>query len=123
MHLRRPWPAWMVAVTLSALAATIAPAQELEPRAYSPSPTGTNFVVGSYMLTTGDVVFDPSLPFKDVTAEVNSAVVAYGRTLGLWVARPAWRSRCRTPGAPCRARSPRRTGASSARVWPTCGPG
>lgn len=64
--------------------AALAPAQELEPRAYSPSPTGTNFVVASYVFSTGDVVFDPSLPFKDVKAEVSSAVVAYGRTIGLF---------------------------------------
>ncbi len=72
-----------VLLALLALQPALAPAQELEPRAYSPSPTGTNFLVASYLFTTGDVVFDPSLPFKDVKAEVNSAVAAYGRTFGL----------------------------------------
>ncbi len=73
----------MVPTFLAALAilASLAPAQELEPRAYSPSPTGTNFLVASYLYTTGDVVFDPSLPFKDVMAEVHATVVGYGRTV------------------------------------------
>ena len=39
--------------------ATTAAAQELEPRAYSPNPTGANFVLLAYGHSTGDVVFDP----------------------------------------------------------------
>ncbi len=59
-----------------------APAQELEPRAYSPSPTGSNFLIASYIYTTGDVVFDPSLPFKNIKAKVNSTIFGYSRTFG-----------------------------------------
>ena len=59
-------------------------AQDLEPRAYSPNPTGANFVMLAYARTTGDVVFDPSLPFSDVEAKVNGAVLLYGRTFGLF---------------------------------------
>jgi len=57
--------------------------QELEPRAYSPSPTGASFLVVGYGRSTGGVVFDPSLPFSDVRAEVNAASLVYGRTFGL----------------------------------------
>ncbi len=55
-------------------------AQELEPRAYSPSPIGANFVVLSSTRSTGDVVFDPSVPISNVEARLNSAVAAYART-------------------------------------------
>jgi len=40
-------------------------AQDLEPRAYAPVPTGGNFVIASYSYQSGDVLFDPSLPFSD----------------------------------------------------------
>ena len=61
-----------------------ASAQELEPRAYSASPTGANFVVLGYSRTSGDVLFDPSLPVTDVVARINGAVAGYGRTFGLF---------------------------------------
>ncbi len=64
------------------LVAPLAAAQELEPRAYSSSPTGLNFVVGAYGSSTGDVVFDASLPFRDVHAEVNTASFGASRTFG-----------------------------------------
>jgi hypothetical protein len=77
------WSRWPALVVMFAFPPASSPAQELEPRAYSPSPTGTNFLLGSYVHTTGDVVFDPSLPVKNVTAKVSSTVLAYGRTFGL----------------------------------------
>lgn len=36
----------------------------MEPRAYSPAPTGTQFVVLSYGYQSGDVLLDSSLPLK-----------------------------------------------------------
>lgn len=63
--------------------ATTSEAQELEPRAYAPNPTGVNFLAVAYSRTTGDVVFDESLPFSDVTARVNGATLLYGHTFGL----------------------------------------
>jgi Putative MetA-pathway of phenol degradation len=59
-------------------------AQQLEPRAYSPNPTGANFAGVSYTYQTGDVVFDASLPFSNVTANINSTALAYIRTFGLF---------------------------------------
>jgi hypothetical protein len=69
---------------LTLLSVVAASAQELEPRAYSPSPTGANFVVLGYSRTTGDVLFDPSMPVTDVVARINGAALAYGRTFGLF---------------------------------------
>ena len=59
-------------------------AQELEPRAYSPSPTGANYILIAYGRTAGDVVFDPAVPITDVEAAVNMGALFYGRTFGLF---------------------------------------
>ena len=74
-----------VGVSLLALAtgAASVQGQELEPRAYSVSPTGVNFVVVTYGRSTGDIAFDPSLPFEDVTATINSMGIGYLRSLNV----------------------------------------
>ena len=59
-------------------------AQELEPRAYSPSPVGANFLLAGYLRSTGDVVFDPSLPFDNVDAKLNAGTLGYGHTFGVF---------------------------------------
>src|SRR5262249_42495959 len=66
-----------------ALAAPIV-AQELEPRAYSPSPTGANFLVVGFARSSGGIVFDPSVPVTDVHANIYSPVVGLGRTFGMF---------------------------------------
>ena len=58
--------------------------QDLEPRAYSASPTGLNFLVIAAGRSSGDVVVDPSLPIDDVQASVNSLTIGVGRTLDLF---------------------------------------
>ncbi len=65
-------------------AASLAGAQELEPRAYSPSPVGANFVVAGFGRSTGDVVTDPSLPFSDVSAHINGFTVGYAHSFALF---------------------------------------
>ena len=78
----RPLFLGLCIVTLLAGAVT-ASAQELEPRAYSPSPLGTNFFVLALARSSGSVIFDPSLPVTDVSAHVGTATAAYGRSFGL----------------------------------------
>jgi hypothetical protein len=58
-------------------------AQELEPRAYSASPVGTNFIVASYSRLDGQVLTDPSLPITDVQAKIDLQTLGYVRTFGL----------------------------------------
>jgi hypothetical protein len=60
-----------------------ASAQELEPRTYSPSPVGTNFIGVSYSHLTGDVMTDPSLPVTNVQAHINTFALAYVHTFSL----------------------------------------
>ena len=64
-----------------ALAGTDACAQDLEPRAYTNTPPGVNFVLAGYGYSTGDVVVDPSFPLKDGHAQTNTMLLAYARSL------------------------------------------
>jgi hypothetical protein len=65
------------------ITATVASGQEMEPRAYSPAPVGTQFVVFTYGYQSGDVLLDASLPLKDVSVKLNAASFGYGRTFSL----------------------------------------
>jgi Putative MetA-pathway of phenol degradation len=74
-----------VALVAVILAATLtAEAQELEPRTYSNTPVGMNFLLLGYSYSQGDVTFDSSTPIKDAELTVHSAVLAYARALGVW---------------------------------------
>ena len=73
----------LIPVLLTAALASKAAAQEMEPRAYSPAPMGTQFVLVSYGHQSGDVLLDASLPLKDVSIKLNAASFGYGRTFNL----------------------------------------
>jgi outer membrane putative beta-barrel porin/alpha-amylase len=55
-------------------------AQQLEPRAYSPSPVGTNFLGLGYLYSSGGLSLDPTLPVTNVHAKVSTFASYYGRT-------------------------------------------
>ena len=59
-------------------------AQDLEPRAFANTPVGLNFLIGGYAYSKGAVGTDPAVPIEDAQVKVNSAVLAYVRTLDLW---------------------------------------
>jgi Putative MetA-pathway of phenol degradation len=65
------------------LAVGSARAQDLEPRAYSPSPIGTTFVVVSATRSQGGVFTDPSAPISDVEATVDVLGLALGHTFAI----------------------------------------
>jgi len=56
-------------------------AQDLDPRAYSVTPTGANVVGIGFGRTWGDVTFDPSLPVSDVTARLGAVSLGYYRSI------------------------------------------
>jgi hypothetical protein len=58
-------------------------AQELEPRAYSPSPVGTSFLVVSATRSAGGVFTDASLPISDVDATLGFLGLGAGHTFGI----------------------------------------
>jgi hypothetical protein len=60
-----------------------ASAQDLEPRAYSPTPVGSNFLGALYQHSTGGAPLDPSLPVKDARVTVEAPAVFYSRTFDL----------------------------------------
>ena len=68
---------------LTAVIANTAAAQEMEPRAYSPTPIGTQFVIVGYAYQSGDVLLDASLPLQDVSVNLNAVSVGYGRAFDL----------------------------------------
>jgi hypothetical protein len=70
---------------VAALAASLpARAQEMEPRAFSPSPVGVHFFGVAYVRSTGGILTDPSLPVDDVEATIDSTAIAYGHTFPLF---------------------------------------
>ena len=79
---------FIAAVVSLALAVIFHPgsadAQSLEPRAYSNVPVGMNFLILGYTYQQGDVLLDPSVPVKDVSAKVHSPFLAYARSLDVF---------------------------------------
>jgi len=61
-----------------------ASAQQLEPRAYAPSPVDVNIVGVPYIYQTGAVVTDPSLPVTNVDAKINAVSPFYDRTFSFF---------------------------------------
>jgi len=59
-------------------------AQELTPRLFWPTPKGTRVLVSGYSYTSGDVFLDLSLPVEDSESQINTGILAYTQTLGLW---------------------------------------
>ena len=66
-----------VALVLGVAGAT---AQEAEPRAYSNTPVGLNFLIAGYLYTEGKLAFDPNLSIADAKFKANTALVAYVRS-------------------------------------------
>jgi hypothetical protein len=64
-------------------AAASAHAQNLEPRSYSNTPVGLNFLIASYGYADGTMAFDPALPVANATFHTNTELLAYARSLGV----------------------------------------
>src|SRR5678815_891064 len=74
-----------VAVTLAAaVLCSSVRAQDLEPRAYSNSPTGLNFLIAGYGYATGSVLTDPAVPLDNVSNDAHVGFLAYVRTLNVF---------------------------------------
>ena len=73
-----------LAAALPVLGGSAARAQSLEPRAYSPAPTGLNFMILGVARTEGGASFDPSVALTDAEIDTVGPILAYARTLDLW---------------------------------------
>jgi hypothetical protein len=74
----------LFAFVFVSLIAHVTRAQELTPRAYWPSPKGTKVLVSGYSYTSGNELFDPSIPLYGVESKINTGILAYMQTFGLW---------------------------------------
>lgn len=77
---------WLRALLLLVLlgSAAAAPAQDIEPRAYSNAPVGVNFAIVGAVWTRGGLPSDPAIPVTDASLRTSNLVLAYARTLDLW---------------------------------------
>ncbi len=64
------------------LLAQTARAQDLEPRAYAASPTGTNFLLAGFTNFNGAISLDPSLPIRGLQADIFLNTIGYDREFG-----------------------------------------
>ncbi len=60
-----------------------ASAQELEPGAYWPIPTGLNIVTVVNSFNAGDLAFDPSAPIDEASATINTTAFALTRAFSM----------------------------------------
>jgi hypothetical protein len=72
------------AMLMLILASAGAQAQDLDPRSYSNTPVGLNFLIGGYVYAEGKIAFDPSSSITDAQFHTNTGVIAYARSLDAW---------------------------------------
>src|SRR5262245_52394533 len=88
MSTGRARPTRALLALAAALVCVAVDAQELEPRAFSPSPIGTSFVLAGIGESEGAIVYDESLGIDDVHADLDIATFGFGRTFA-WGERQA----------------------------------
>jgi len=66
------------------LSAVGANAQQLEPRAYSNTPVGMNFLIAGYAYSSGGLSTDPTLPLTNADLDIHSPFVAYAHAFDAW---------------------------------------
>ena len=55
--------------------------QDLEPRAITNLPVGSNFILGGYGFAAGNILLDPALPIEDLDSRIQSGLLAYVRSI------------------------------------------
>lgn len=56
-------------------------AQDIEPRSYSNTRIGVNFVISGYAYAAGGLSFDPALPITEDRLRTHTVVFGYARSL------------------------------------------
>ncbi|MEG9438050.1 transporter [Edaphobacter sp. HDX4] len=77
VHAARIFFTWTMLISAAA-------AQDLEPRAYSASPIGTNFVGIGFGRSSGDIAADPTLPIANANATLYMPALGLGHTFGIF---------------------------------------
>jgi len=78
--IRAPYIAAIITFALIVSAACIH-AQTLEPRAFTNTPVGMNFVLVGYQNSKGALLFDPAVPITDANADIDMGFLGYVHTL------------------------------------------
>ena len=74
---------WVVSLFTFILAAVLASAQDLAPRAYIITPIHSNAVTVTYSYMNGDLIFDNSVPITGATARVSASIISGFHSLNL----------------------------------------
>jgi hypothetical protein len=61
-----------------------AKAQEAEPRSYTNTPVGLNFLISGYVYSEGKIAFDPDSAIADAKFHSDAGVLAYVRSFDIW---------------------------------------
>jgi hypothetical protein len=73
-----------VIVILFLLPPTILNAQDVQPRVYTPAPTGVNLLTLGYAFSTGSVLFDKTVPIDNAKGDIHSFNLAYSRSIAVF---------------------------------------
>jgi hypothetical protein len=73
-----------IAFCLAGLVAGVSRAQDLAPRAYLITPTGSNAIILSYSFFDGPVFTDPTLPIQNFKARYHAEILTYYRAFSLF---------------------------------------
>ena len=79
-------PSWHSLRVAFAIIATVfmaadANAQDAEPRSYTNTPVGLNFLIAGYIYSQGKIAFDPTLAIADAQFDTHTEALAYVRSL------------------------------------------
>ena len=82
-------PSWLAreGLTLIWAGLSLAPwvkAQDLTPRAYLITPTGSNALILSYSYNTGNILLDPTIPITDLKAQFQVPILSYYHSFGFF---------------------------------------
>ena len=68
-------------VIATVLMVASAKAQDAEPRSYTNTPVGLNFLIAGYLYSQGKIAFDPTLSIADAQFNTHTEALAYVRSL------------------------------------------
>jgi len=57
--------------------------QDVQPRVYTPAPAGVNLATLAYSYSSGEVLFDKTIPIDDAVGDIHSVAAGYSRSIGL----------------------------------------
>lgn len=82
--MRLAWPLACSGAALWLALASLAPAQDLDPRAYIHVPKDSTFLVWGFGASDGAIVSDPALPITDIQATVLTPSLGAGHSFSLF---------------------------------------